>query len=729
MFSRFVAMFLLQLSISICSYAQNVGIGTSVPKARLHVADSSVVFTAGDPYAAISGAPPVSGAGARMLWYSGKAAFRAGYVNGSQWNKDSIGYFSIASGFGTRASNINTTAFGFLTNASGESSTALGYNSRSSGMSSLATGSYSEANGNSSVTFGNSTYTSGFTAAAFGFSTIARADQSASFGAYTKSRSPNSLVAGIYNDTTATNRLFEVGNGIADNFRSNAVTVLANGNTGIGTANPKARLHVTDSSVIFTGGDSANSATSFNPPVSGPGNRMMWYPQKSAFRVGTTTGNNWDKANIGIYSLAAGFDTRASGAYSASLGHSNYVSGESSFGAGYINTVSGKYSVAMGFANYATGESSVAFGAQTQASGINALSMGYQTKATGEYSFSAGNYSQADGYGSISIGYGNRAYSFYSTSIGSSNQTFGQGAISLGYGTIARANYSFSSGYGTEARGGVSFATGRSTIAKVEYSAVFGAYNDTTDIPGTGIYPDPTDRIFQIGNGDNNVRSNAFTILQNGTTGMGTANPLKQLEVVGRSNLVTLMVANRAGFGPGSIEFVSDYGATNQWRPGFIKSNDIGIYTGTLEFYTNGTGAATMNGAVKGFEVRNGAALTATGALGSFSDIRLKNSIVPFSDGLEVIGKLNPVTYFYNADAPFPTDKQQVGIIAQELEKVAPYMVEKNKEKGYDDLRVVNNQAYTFLLINAVKEQQLQIEKLQKQIDELTSLVGQLIKK
>lgn len=719
MLVRYTFAFVFFLSISLSSFSQNVGIGTNLPKARLHVADSSVVFTAGDPYASVTGAPPITGAGARMLWYSGKAAFRAGFVNGTQWDKDSIGYFSIAAGYGTRASNINTAAFGFLTNASAEHSTALGYNTRSSGTASLATGSYSEANGNSSTTFGNSTFASGFTSAAFGFATIARADQSVSFGSYTKSRSPNSLVAGIYNDTTATNRLFEVGNGVADNFRNNAMTVLANGNTGIGTANPKARLHVTDSSVVFTGGDSANSSTTFNPPVSGAGNRMMWYPQKSAFRVGTITGQDWDKNQIGVYSLATGFNTRATAPYSISMGYNNIVNGEAAFGIGFSNNVYGKYAVGMGYSNFVSGESAVAFGNQTQSTGFASLSVGYQSKATGDYSFSGGVGSESTGHNSFTFGNYCRAYTFYSASIGYANQTFGQSALSIGGGTIARGNYSFSSGYSSEARGQVSFATGRSTLTKVDYSAVFGAFNDTSDVQGTTIIPGPTERIFQIGNGDGIVRSNALTVLYNGTTGIGTAKPTKQLEVVGQNLMVTMMIANRAGFGPASMEFISDYGASNQWRPGYIRSNDVGIYTGTLEFYTNGSGVGSLNGSVKGFEIRNGAALTATGAVGSFSDIRLKNTITPFTDGLDVIRKLNPVTYYYNADAPFPTDKKQVGIIAQELESVAPYMVEKNKEKGYDDLRLVNNQAYTFLLINAVKQQQEEIDELKKLVKQL----------
>ena len=65
----------------------------------------------------------------------------------------------------------------------------------------------------------------------------------------------------------------------------------------------------------------------------------------------------------------------------------------------------------------------------------------------------------------------------------------------------------------------------------------------------------------------------------------------------------------------------------------------------------------------------------------------------------------------------------QIGIVAQELEKIAPYMVDKNATKDFDDLRSVNNQAYIFLLINAVKEQNKKIDEQQKQIDELKTLI------
>ena len=50
-----------------------MGIGTITPKARLHVTDSNVLFSAADPLLAVPGNPPISGTGARMIWYPGKA--------------------------------------------------------------------------------------------------------------------------------------------------------------------------------------------------------------------------------------------------------------------------------------------------------------------------------------------------------------------------------------------------------------------------------------------------------------------------------------------------------------------------------------------------------------------------------------------------------------------------------------------------------------------------------
>ncbi|MCB0793942.1 MAG: tail fiber domain-containing protein [Flavobacteriales bacterium] len=108
----------------------------------------------------------------------------------------------------------------------------------------------------------------------------------------------------------------------------------------------------------------------------------------------------------------------------------------------------------------------------------------------------------------------------------------------------------------------------------------------------------------------------------------------------------------------------------------------------------------------------NGTANNSTGSWGVFSDARIKTEQREFTDGLNVIDRLRPVVFTYNADAPFEAEGEQVGIIAQELEELAPYMVSTTEHGDITDLREVNNQAYVFLLINAVKELKAENDRL-----------------
>jgi hypothetical protein len=108
------------------------------------------------------------------------------------------------------------------------------------------------------------------------------------------------------------------------------------------------------------------------------------------------------------------------------------------------------------------------------------------------------------------------------------------------------------------------------------------------------------------------------------------------------------------------------------------------------------------------------------GSWASPSDRRLKKDITDFTDGMNVIAKIKPVSFRYNGIAGLPDDgKQYIGIIAQDMQKAAPYTIDTftDSETKIDYLKYDPN-AVTYILINAVKEQQATIEKLQKQLDE-----------
>ena len=96
------------------------------------------------------------------------------------------------------------------------------------------------------------------------------------------------------------------------------------------------------------------------------------------------------------------------------------------------------------------------------------------------------------------------------------------------------------------------------------------------------------------------------------------------------------------------------------------------------------------------------------------SDRRLKDNIVNIENPIEKVQKLNGVTWDWNGNADeLQQSLPNVGVIAQEVEEVFPQLVH-DRENGY---KGVDYAKLTGLLIEAVKEQQ-------KQIDELKSRLG-----
>jgi trimeric autotransporter adhesin len=127
------------------------------------------------------GSIPVQNAGVRLMWYPAKAAFRAGIVDGVQWNDAQVGLYSVGLGFNSTASGIASTALGQAT-ASGGASTAMGLLTIASGYASVAMGDLSQASGYAALASGAGTLASGWYATAMGSLATASGMSSAAIG-------------------------------------------------------------------------------------------------------------------------------------------------------------------------------------------------------------------------------------------------------------------------------------------------------------------------------------------------------------------------------------------------------------------------------------------------------------------------------------------------------------------------------------------------------------------
>ena len=137
--------------------------------------------------------------------------------------------------------------------------------------------------------------------------------------------------------------------------------------------------------------------------------------------------------------------------------------------------------------------------------------------------------------------------------------------------------------------------------------------------------------------------------------------------------------------------------------PTFATITATTLFTGSsLDVSGDITGsAALINGAI-----------TATGDITAFfsSDERLKDNITPIEGALDKINQIGGYGFDWNDNSEH--SGHDVGVIAQEIEKVLPEVV-VDRDTGY---KAVRYDKIVALLIQAVKEQQLQIDELKSKL-------------
>ena len=150
-------------------------------------------------------------------------------------------------------------------------------------------------------------------------------------------------------------------------------------------------------------------------------------------------------------------------------------------------------------------------------------------------------------------------------------------------------------------------------------------------------------------------------------------------------------------------------------------------YGGTYNFFADRVTIGNPADPGTGYMLYVQGTAFATGSWNS-SDAGFKKNISTLDNSLEKVMKIRGTRFEFRTnefnDYHF-AEGPQFGFIAQELENIFPELV-KTENDGY---KSVNYNGMIPVLLESIKEQQLQIESQQKQIDELKQLVKNLLQK
>jgi len=210
----------------------------------------------------------------------------------------------------------------------------------------------------------------------------------------------------------------------------------------------------------------------------------------------------------------------------------------------------------------------------------------------------------------------------------------------------------------------------------------------------------------------NNTQDTSVSNLNSFTSSINTTikNKLNADGVVSGSSQITL--GSASGNIALSTQTTGDYVASLVAGTGVTLSNNSG--EGATPTIAIGQAVATSSSPTFAGLTINGA-ITATGDITAYysSDRRYKNNIQIIPNALEKVSKLNGVTWEWNDDVNEVTKQApKTGLIAQEVLEVLPEVV-KQKEDGFlglDYAKMIG------LLVEAIKEQQSQIEELKSKL-------------
>ena len=267
--------------------------------------------------------------------------------------------------------------------------------------------------------------------------------------------------------------------------------------------------------------------------------------------------------------------------------------------------------------------------------------------------------------------YTNNTGSTSASAIGYFTTASGDGTLATGRDSKAIGDWSTAMGYKSEANGNQSFAIGHLTIANGVTSTAMGYWTEAN-----GDYSTSTGG----GTKANGVYSTAM--------GYGSYASDYSSLVIGHWNLSGSTVTGSAT-------------AVNSANTLFVIGNGSQSWSKSDAFKVMANGDTTVSND-----------LTVGGDIVVSSDARLKANIMSLGSTLAKLLLIDGKTYTMKKNG-----KQKIGVLAQDIQKVFPELVTTDDK----DMLAVNYQGLVPVLINALKEQDDKISRLEKLVEKLIS--------
>ena len=211
--------------------------------------------------------------------------------------------------------------------------------------------------------------------------------------------------------------------------------------------------------------------------------------------------------------------------------------------------------------------------------------------------------------------------------------------------------------------------------------------------------------------------TSSLDISADGDIGVGTGSPLTDFHIntaaQGVNTVGQLLITDSADTNR-QLRFGYDAALESGW----IQASKINTAFEPLLLNSAGGNVGIGTSAPTALLSVNGTAnKPGGGSWAVFSDERLKRINGTFNTGLKAVMKLQPLRYEYrtNNGAGVKLEGEYIGFGAQSVQQVIPEAVTTNSN-GY---LMVNNDPIIWTMLNAIKEQQKEIEELKKEVKQL----------